>query len=203
MQKYNLLPAKYKKLIMIVMTAVMCILTVIAYREGILTDQDKMNAFLNKCGIFAPLIFAFIQAVQVVFPILPGAIGCVYGVIFWGPFWGFVLNYVGICLGSIWAFLIARQLGQEFVQQVTSKKFYDKYIRYLENEKYFERIFAILIFLPVAPDDFLCYLAGVSRITFKKFTAIILLGKPAAIFLYSMGLHTVFKVFTDFISQKL
>lgn len=83
-----------------------------------------------------------------------------------GPVKRFIFNYVGICVGSVWAFLIARHFG---------------------------KIFALLIFLPVAPDDFLCYWAGISQIPLRRFTAIILLGKPLAIVLYSLGLNQVFQ----------
>ncbi|MBU5464583.1 VTT domain-containing protein [Anaerotignum sp. MSJ-24] len=160
-----------------------------------------MELFLNSCGIFAPLFFVFIQAVQVIIPILPGAVGCVYGVMFWGPLKGFIFNYIGICIGSIGAFLIARRFGQRLVIQMTGEKFYDKYSKYLEMENRFEKIFALLIFLPVAPDDFLCYLAGISKMDLKKFVTIILLGKPAAIFLYSMGLNTVLQKAFSMLTQ--
>lgn len=36
---------------------------------------------------------------------------------------------------------------------------------------------------------FLCYLAGISKMTVRKFAIIILLGKPLAILLYSMGVY--------------
>lgn len=179
---------RYKKILLIICTAVTIVLTIIGYQQGIFTDQAKMKAFLDACGIFAPVLFVVIQAVQVVIPILPGAVGCVYGVVFWGPVYGFFLNYTGICIGSIWAFLIARHFGQDLVVKVTGGKFYSKYCKYLLKENQFEKIFAILIFLPIAPDDFLCYLAGISKIPFRRFTMIILLGKPLAIILYSMGL---------------
>ena len=190
----------YKKILLLVCTVLVIILTIIGYQKGIFTDEEKMKSFLDACGIFAPLLFVFIQAVQVVIPILPGAVGCVYGVIFWGAVKGFFLNYVGICIGSVWAFLIARHFGQEFVMRVTGGKFYTKYGKYLEKENRFEKIFALLIFLPVAPDDFLCYLAGISRISLKRFTIIILLGKPLAILLYSMGLNRVFQGILGFVS---
>ncbi len=138
-------------------------------------------------------MFVLIQAIQVVIPILPGAVGCLYGVVFWGAVKGFFLNYIGICIGSVWAFLLARNLGQEFVIKVTGGKFYSKYCKYLLKENQFEKIFALLIFLPVAPDDFLCYLAGISKIPLKRFTLIILLGKPLAIMLYSLGLNQIFQ----------
>lgn len=159
------------------------------WKEGIFSDTEKLEDFLKRSGVMAPFIFIIVQAVQVVVPILPGAIGCVFGVVFFGSVWGFVLNYTGICIGSVCAFVLARRYGTMFVRNMTGSKFYDKYQKFLKQEKRFEKLFALLIFLPVAPDDFLCYLAGVSRITFQKFTVIILLGKPAAIFLYSMGLH--------------
>lgn len=174
-------------------TVCVLILTVFGWQMGIFTNQEKMNLFLTSCGVFAPLFFMLIQAIQVVIPILPGAVGCLYGVVFWGPVKGFIFNYVGICVGSVWAFLIARHFGQEIVVRMTGGKFFAKYSKYLLKENQFEKIFALLIFLPVAPDDFLCYLAGISQIPFRRFTAIILLGKPLAIVLYSLGLNQVFQ----------
>ena len=165
-----------------------------AWRAGLFTDTEKLQALLEKSGILAPLLFVIVQAVQVVIPIMPGAIGCVFGVVFFGAFWGFVFNYIGICIGSVCAFLLARKYGMMFVQNMTGSKFYNKYQHFLEKENQFEKMFALLIFLPVAPDDFLCYLAGVSRMRLTRFTTIILLGKPAAILMYSMGLHQVLRM---------
>lgn len=165
-----------------------------AWRAGLFTDTEKLQALLEKSGILAPLLFVIVQAVQVVIPIMPGAIGCVFGVVFFGALWGFVFNYIGICIGSVCAFLLARKYGMMFVQNMTGSKFYNKYQHFLEKENQFEKMFALLIFLPVAPDDFLCYLAGVSRMRLTRFTTIILLGKPAAILMYSMGLHQVLRM---------
>lgn len=165
-----------------------------AWRAGLFTDTEKLQALLEKSGILAPLLFVIVQAVQVVIPIMPGAIGCVFGVVFFGVLWGFVFNYIGICIGSVCAFLLARKYGMMFVQNMTGSKFYNKYQHFLEKENQFEKMFALLIFLPVAPDDFLCYLAGVSRMRLTRFTTIILLGKPAAILMYSTGLHQVLRM---------
>lgn len=155
---------------------------------GIFTSQVKMEAFLKPMGIWAPVVFIAVQAVQVVVPILPGGIGCLGGVLMFGPFWGFVYNYVGICIGSAAAFLLAKRFGQPFVRSITNERLYEKYIGWLERGQKFDRLFALAIFFPVAPDDFLCYLAGLTSMRFKRFSTIILLGKPASIALYSLGL---------------
>lgn len=47
--------------------------------------------------------------------------------------------------------------------------------------------------MPVAPDDFLCMLAGLTKMTYKKFITIIVLGKPASLLVYSLGLTTAFE----------
>ena len=185
---------KHKKWFEITGWILFAIGVVWAWRAGLFTDTEKLQALLEKSGILAPLLFVIVQAVQVVIPIMPGAIGCVFGVVFFGAFWGFVFNYIGICIGSVCAFLLARKYGMMFVQNMTGSKFYNKYQHFLERENQFEKMFALLIFLPVAPDDFLCYLAGVSRMRLTRFTTIILLGKPAAIFMYSMGLHQVLRM---------
>lgn len=74
------------------------------YKSGILTDEIKMRHMLDSAGIFAPIFFILVQAVQVIIPILPGAVGCAFAVAFFGAVKGFLYNYIGICIGSICAF---------------------------------------------------------------------------------------------------
>lgn len=63
-----------------------------------------------------------------------------------------------------------------------------KYIHWLDNQKRFDRLFTLAIFFPIAPDDALCLMASLTKISFKKFTWIILLAKPASVFAYSLVL---------------
>ena len=113
------------------------------------------------------------------------------GVIAFGPIWGFIYNYIGICAGSIIAFLLARKYGRTFVQAVTNEKQFTKYENWMERGNKFDWLFGIAIFLPVAPDDLLCYLAGLTKMKLRRFTWIILLGKPLALWLYSMGVTSI------------
>lgn len=182
---------KYKSIFVILGFVGMLGFVFYGWKLGIFTSTEQMELFLNKFGLFAPIVFVLFQLVQVVIPILPGGAGCVFGVMFFGAFNGFIYNYIGICLGSIIAFALGRSYGKNFVKSMTGDKFYGKYSKYLDAKHGFNKILAICIFLPVAPDDFLCYLAGISEISYKKFITIILLGKPGAIFLYSMGLNAI------------
>ena len=122
-----------------------------------------------------------------VVPILPGGLGCLAGVILFGPWYGFAYNYVGICAGSLAAFGVARYCGRPLLERMFSRKLLLKYDRWL-GQKSFTKWFALAIFFPVAPDDFLCYLAGTTSMNWGQFTFIILTCKPFAIAAYSTGL---------------
>lgn len=149
--------------------------TVYGMQKGLFTSQEAMEQFLKPFGIWGPLIFVLIQVVQVVVPIIPGGVSCLGGVLLFGPLWGFIYNYVGICIGSACAFLISRRLGMKAVERAADGQKYGKYLKWMENGT-FDKWFALAIFFPAAPDDLLCFLAGVTSMSFKKFLIIILLG---------------------------
>lgn len=162
--------------------------TIYFIRLGVFKDVDALRGLVGDSVILGPILFMLIQIIQVVIPIIPGGISCVAGVLIFGPFAGFIYNYVGIAIGSVIIFLLGRQYGKPFILSLVSDKTYNKYIGWLDNEKRFERLFALAIFLPIAPDDALCLMAGLTKMSLKKFTLIIILAKPVSIFLYSLAL---------------
>ncbi len=168
-------------------------LLIYGYQAGIFSSAEQLSYMISQAGIWGPLIFIFIQIIQCVIPIIPGGLSCVAGIILFGPFYGFIYNYIGILLGSLINFILARHYGKPFIETIVSKKTYNKYIRWLDRGKHFDKLFALAIFMPVAPDDFLCMLAGLTKMTYKKFITIIVLGKPASLLVYSLGLTTTFE----------
>lgn len=161
------------------------------WKQGILTSQENMQKFIMGFGAAAGIIFVIIQIVQVIVPIIPGGISCVVGVVLFGAGLGFIYNYIGICIGSILVFLIAKNYGRPLMAKMFDKKLIDKYENWTEENDRFTKLFALAIFFPVAPDDFLCYLAGTTKMKLKTFTAVILFGKPLSIAAYSMGLNLI------------
>ncbi|EMF0155461.1 TVP38/TMEM64 family protein [Enterococcus hirae] len=163
-------------------------LTIYFINLGVFKDLNSLRGLVGDSIILGPIIFILIQILQVVIPIIPGGISTAAGVLIFGPYAGFIYNYVGICIGSIIIFLLGRRYGKPFILSMVSDKTYNKYVGWLDNQNRFEKLFALAIFLPVAPDDALCLMAGLTNISVKKYTWIILLAKPLSIFLYSMAL---------------
>lgn len=161
------------------------------WRHELFTSEDALRAYITGFGALGALVFVTFQAVQVVIPILPGGLGCLAGVLLFGPWLGFVYNYVGICIGSVAAFLLAKQYGRPLLTAMFRPATLTKYEAWTSRR--FDALFAAAIFFPLAPDDLLCYLAGTTPMRLGRFSTIILLGKPAAIALYSLGLNVAFQ----------
>ena len=55
---------------------------------------------------------------------------------------GFVYNYVGICIGSLLAFAVARNCGRPLLSLLFSEKLIAKYSDWTERNDRFARLFA-------------------------------------------------------------
>ncbi len=158
-----------------------------AYQRGLFSSQENLEAFLRGFGGWAPWLFILIQIVQTVIPVIPGGLTCPAGAAIFGVWYGFLLNFIGIMIGSVIDFWLARRYGRHLVMALIGPKSYNKYIHYL-NTKTFDRIFIFGMFFPVSPADALCLLAGLSNMTFKRFFLFLSLGKPFTLFIYTYGL---------------
>ncbi|EHJ51789.1 TVP38/TMEM64 family protein [Streptococcus macacae] len=167
------------------------VLAVYLYQKGYLTDVKKLRTAMHRYGAWSPLIFVLLQIIQVAIPVLPGGVSTLAGVVIFGPFWGFIWNYIGICIGSVLGFHIAKRFGRPALETFFSPKLLESYEHRTNSNSKFAKYFAWAIFLPIAPDDLLCYLAGTTSMSYKQFTLIIVLGKPASILAYSLGLTTI------------
>lgn len=168
-------------------------LAVWGYKKGYFRSAAALQDCMSRFGFWGMVCFVGVQIIQVVFPILPGGVSCLAGVLLYGPWLGFLLNYMGICIGSMAAFGIARNLGRSAIGKFFSEKQIRRYEEWTKKDGKFAKLFAAAIFFPVAPDDLLCYLAGTTAMTWGQFICIILLGKPFSIALYSMGLTKLFQ----------
>lgn len=171
-----------------------------AYKQGLLTDQEKMEAFMRPFGLWGVLIFIFIQITQTVIPIIPGAITSIAGVAMYGLAWGTLWNYIGIVIGCAILFLIVKRHGKAFVQMVVKPKTYDKYIGWLDSGDGFTRFFIISMILPFMPADFICALAALTKMDFKKYMIIILITKPISILTYTVGVTKIIEIFYNLIT---
>lgn len=162
-----------------------------AYLEGKFKDVKTMQLYVAGFGIFAPLILVLIQAMQVVFPVLPGFFGCIVGAALFGWKGGFMCNYIGISIGSITAFFLAKKYGQPLIGKMFSGQKYSRLSEWATGSRFYTLILFLGMVLPLFPDDYFCYLSGLTTMSTKKFITIIILGKPWCILAYSLMFGTI------------
>lgn len=157
------------------------------FSEGIFTSEAALRNFLESMGPVALYGFVLIQIIQVIIPIIPGSITIPLGAMIFGMWYGFLLNFIGIMIGSAINFALARRYGRPLVELLVKEKQLNKYRDWLDEKNRFDNMFTFAMFFPLSPDDFLCYLAGLSSISFKKYFLILSTAKPITLFIYSYG----------------
>ena len=152
-----------------------------------ITSVDDFQKYISSFGVAGPLVLTLFQAFQVIVPILPGYLGCAAGAIAFGSATGFWCNYIGLSLGSIAAYFIAKRYGMDVITAMFSEKQYQKWSEKISKKKYYGAFLFVATLLPLFPDDFLCYFSGLIKMNAKKFIWIIILGKPWCILAYSLA----------------
>lgn len=139
-----------------------------------------MNAYLEQYKAASVLIYIALQVIQVVISVIPGQIlqfaaGYVYGF----PI-GTLLSLLGIALGTIITFYMARFLGKEAMHVLFGEERITKYINLLNSKRAYI-ILLVFFVIPGIPKDLLSYAAGVSEIKLKPFLLLSLVGRSPAL----------------------
>ena len=106
--------------------------------------------------------------------------------------WLFVVQFLSVVLAPIPSNItsVAGGLGRDFADRLVSRKLSEKYQAVLETKA---PIFLTLAFLfPFFPDDILCILAGLTRVSWQHFLVIVLLARPwGLLFACALGGSTI------------
>lgn len=185
MESSNKKVNKKKMIIRILITALiliglLCIFYFIFKKIGwIHLSKEKLQEKIASYGALGPIIFIIISFLQVTFIPIPSTVTIVAGSYLFGAFLSFIYSYIGIVLGSLFAFYLGRKIGRPFVNWVVGDKETVEY--YLNKLKGKENVILFFMFLlPIFPDDALCAVAGIMPITFNVFTLMQLITRATS-----------------------
>ena len=135
------------------------------------------------------IVFIAVQFLQVVILPIPSTVTVVAGSALFGPLLGSVYSLIGILLGSFTAFAVGRFAGYRVVAWLVGKETLDKWLDKIKGK---DKIFLSAMFvLPVFPDDVLCFVAGLSSMSFGLFAVVIVLSRILAIFTTSYSVSLI------------
>jgi len=137
-------------------------LTVI-YRETL--DTMALEAWVKDAGAVGPILFMLIYALGTVF-FLPGSVLTLTGGALFGPVLGTFYNLTGATIGATLAFLAARHLASNWVEQKTGGRL--KQLKEgVEGEGW--RFVAFVRLVPLFPFNLLNYALGLTRIKLSHY----------------------------------
>ena len=167
-------------------------LVVVGITSGVLTSVASLRQFVDGFGVFGPVAFIIAGALESVVPVIPGSGAIISAPVIFGYIKGTIFAYLATVVGSILVFAISRHAGRDLVVARFSQRTLERYGKWLDHPK-FTRYFAIAIAMPLAPDDVLCYLAGLTTMRWRTYLLIIFLCKPWGVLLYTTGVMAILK----------
>lgn len=144
-----------------------------------LKDLEKVKKIILDWGAYGYVVFVLLQLFQVIILPAPGFIFYLAGVAVYGPIEAFFISYASVVAGSCIAFLIGRYAGKPVVYWCVGKERTEKYLDLLGNKG--NVLFVLMQILPFFPDDILCMVAGLTKMTFKFFLIVMLIVRPVYI----------------------
>lgn len=169
-------------------------------QSGVLTHIDRLREFVAGFGPLAPFVYTLMGASEAVFPVVPGSVTLIGAPVLFGPIVGFLTAYAATCLGSSAVFALSRHVGQDLLYTRFRPATVKRYLGWLQH-RHFTRYFALAIALPVAPDDLICYLAGLSNMRWRTFLTVILLLKPWALMIYIFGVLKILSLWFPWLTS--
>ena len=103
----------------------------------------------------------------------------VAGVALFGPFQTMIYSLIGVLLGSFTGFFIGRKLGNKAVAWMIGEETMHKWQKKIKGKDYL--LLTLMFLLPVFPDDVLCFVAGLSTMTWGYFSAMIVISRALQI----------------------
>jgi uncharacterized membrane protein YdjX (TVP38/TMEM64 family) len=135
-----------------------------------LDNVDRLDAWFDGLGIWAPLIFILVWIAACVF-FLPGLPVTIVGGLVFGAYWGTIYSSIGATLGATAAFLVGRYAARGMVERLIQK---NKVLQKIDDgvSKQGWRMLMITRLVPVFPFNAQNYVYGLTKISLPTYVAV-------------------------------
>lgn len=150
----------------------------------ILQDKDAFRSRIESYGVWAPVVFIIFQISQVFIAPVPGElVGAVGGYVF-GWWLSLLYSTVGLTIGSLINFGVARVVGQAFVERVVPAQYLARLSFLMERQGVLGAFICFVV--PGFPKDILCYILGLAPMSWRMFIIVCVVGRIPGTFILSL-----------------
>ncbi|MBP1976672.1 TVP38/TMEM64 family protein [Cohnella thailandensis] len=151
---------------------------------------DDIQSLLDQYSALGPLPGILLPLLEAFLPFLPLVVFVVANSNAYGIWFGFLFSWIGVSVGSILVFWIARKIGIKYGERIRKRlPRMERFFSWIER-KGFSPIFILSCF-PFAPSVIINVSSGLSKIPFHTFVTATILGKAVMIFILSFLGHDI------------
>lgn len=165
--------------------AVLAVLVIVCKHSGYFDSVETLQQFISQFGASAVIVFFSLQVLQPIFPILPGGLLSIVGMLMFGNIRGIIYSCIALIIGELILFIICRTYGKRVAAFILPEKGYQKFELLMEkHQKSIRKLLIFSFIVPFMPDDIVCMIAGVGKMSLKEYAVIITVLKPWSLVSY-------------------
>lgn len=157
-----------------------------------LLSVEHLGRLLGQAGYWAPVAYVCFYILGVCL-FVPGTLLTAIGAAIFGPYWGFVLIWIGAMLGATISFFIGRYLGREFAAALIGERL-KKYDDAIERNGFATVLYLRLVYFPFTPMNFGM---GLTKVAFRDYFWGTALGIVVGTFVFTFFIGTVKSVYVS------
>ncbi len=146
-------------------------------------NVDKVILYIRSFGVYAVIVSFLLMMFQSIAAPLPAFLVTFANAAIFGWWQGAILSWTSSMAGAALCFYIAKILGRDAVEKLTSKFAMDSVDGFFE--KYGKHTIIICRLLPFVSFDFISYAAGLTSMSFLSFIVATGIGQLPATIVYS------------------
>jgi len=151
-----------------------------------LKDPAAFRDWIDARGFWGKVLFVGMIILQVVVAFIPAEPLEIAAGYAFGAFWGTVLVWAGLVIGSTIVFLFVRKIGVKAVEVFFPREQIDS-LKYLKNEKTLNTAAFFLFLIPGTPKDLLTYFAGLTKIKLLPWVVLTSLARIPSVVTSTIG----------------
>ena len=149
-------------------------------------QPELFRAWVDAHGFGGKLAYIGMVILQVLVAVIPGEPLEISGGYAFGAVWGTILCLAGAFLGSVLVFALVRRWGTALVEVFfPPEKLHS--LRFLQSSSKRDALFWLIFTVPGTPKDLLCYFAGLTDLSWRKWFLICTVGRIPSILTSTVG----------------
>jgi len=157
-----------------------------AYEVLTSEDNQRISAWIDELGVWGPVFIVLAMVVQMFLIVIPSPLLMLVAILAYGQVYGALLSILAIFVASTIGYFVGKLLGEVAVVKLIGERQEKKLEYYVERYGFWAVIITRLS--PALSNDAISFVAGMLRLSYRKFIGATLMGiTPLAILLAWFG----------------